>query len=164
MKIFFIRHAEAIEYETPSVLSDEYRYITPNGRKTTKEVIGKIKEMFSGLEIIFTSPLIRAVQTAEIVADELKFGGEVEIANELKNESITSSIQELIKNTSESNNIIAFVGHEPKMSFLLKLFTGLAELNFDFKKSGVALVEFDLKSGSGKLEWYFDPESMEFVS
>lgn len=163
MKIFFIRHAEAIEYETSTVTLDEYRFITPNGRKVTKEIVKHLKEKFLGLEKIFTSPLTRAVQTAEIFADELNFEGEVELVDELKNEAATSTFQQLIKDTAELNDSIALVGHEPKMSFLLKLYTGLTELNFDFKKSGVCLVEFDIKSGAGTLKWYFNPETMEFV-
>jgi len=162
MRIFFIRHAEAIEYETPTVTSDEYRFITPEGRKVSKEIVKHLKEKFLGLEKIFTSSLIRAVQTAEIFADELNFGGEVELVDELKNEATTSSLQQLIKDNSELN-IIALVGHEPKMSLLLKIYTGLTELNFDFKKSGVCLVEFNVESGEGKLEWYFNPKTKEFV-
>jgi len=162
MKIFFIRHAEAIEYETPTVTSDEYRFITPDGRKVSKEIVKHLKEKFLGLEKIFTSSLIRAVQTAEIFADELNFEGEVELVDELKNEATTSSLQQLIKENSELNSI-ALVGHEPKMSLLLKIYTGLTELDFDFKKSGVCLVDFDVESGEGKLEWYFNPKTKEFV-
>ena len=162
MKIFFIRHAEAIEYETPTVTSDEYRFITPDGRKVSKEIVKHLKEKFLGLKKIFTSPLIRAVQTAEIFAVELNFGGEVELVDELKNEATNSSLQQLVKDNSELNSI-ALVGHEPKMSFLLKIYTGLTELNFDFEKSGVCLVDFDVESGEGKLEWYFSPKTKEFV-
>ncbi|MEO6694806.1 MAG: histidine phosphatase family protein [Ignavibacteria bacterium] len=163
MKIFFIRHAEAIDYETPAVRSDEYRYITPEGRKTTKNVAAKLHHEFAGLQKIFTSPLIRAVQTAEIFAAELDFDGEVEIADELKNESATSTLQQMIKDTSEFHNSIAFVGHEPKFSQLVKVFAELTTLNFEFKKSGVCLIDFDMMTGEGKLEWYFDPEKMGFI-
>jgi len=163
MKIFFIRHAEAIEYETPTVTSDDYRFITPEGRKTTRNVVAKLKEEFSGLQKVFTSPLVRAVQTSEIFAIELNFEGEVELADELRNEATTASLQQLVKDTSELYDTIALVGHEPKMSLLLKIYTGLTELNFDLKKSGVCLVEFDIKTVDGKLEWYLNPKTMEFA-
>ncbi len=163
MKIFFIRHAEAIEYETPSVTSDNYRFITRGGRKITINVVEILKKEFAGLQKIFMSPLVRAVQTSEIFAIGLNFEGEVELVDELRNEAATSTLQQMVKDTAESNDSIALVGHEPKMSFLLKVYTGLTELNFEFKKSGVCLVEFDIKSGEGTLKWYFNPKTMEFV-
>jgi phosphohistidine phosphatase len=68
MKLFLVRHTEAIDYETESVRTDDIRFITPKGRKISTTVFKALKDDFADLDKIFTSPLVRAVQTAEILA------------------------------------------------------------------------------------------------
>lgn len=160
MKIFLIRHAEAIDYETDTVKDDEHRFITPNGRNITIKVAEFLKEELNDLDIIFTSPLIRAVQTAEIFADELKFKNEVMLVNELKNEFSIAGLQKLLNKNSELKSI-ALVGHEPKMSVLVKSFSDKKYFN-EFRKSSVCLIDFDPGSDTGKFKWYFDSKKMEF--
>lgn len=162
MKIYFLRHAEAIDYETETVTSDDLRYITPNGRKVTRAVAKFLREELINLDKIFTSPLIRAVQTAEIFAVRLKFKGDVELVNEMKNESTIASLQDLIKKNSKLDSVI-LVGHEPKMSNLVKAFSNMKDLTFDFKKSGVCLIDFDTASEQGEFIWYLNPKTLEFV-
>lgn len=161
MKIFLIRHAEAIDYETDSVKEDEYRFITSVGRKVTGNVFKELKEEFNELEKIFTSPLIRAVQTAEILGAVINFKNEVELVNELRNESSSASLLELIKKNSNLKSV-ALIGHEPKTSVLVKMFSGKKDLT-DFRKSSVCLIEFDSRHLNGKFIWYFDSKKMEYV-
>lgn len=160
MKIFLIRHAEAIDHETGSVRTDEYRFITPYGRKITGKVIKNLKEEFRDLEKIFTSPLIRAVQTAEIVASELRFRKDVELVNELKNESTVASLQMLMDKNSELTSL-ALVGHEPKLSILVRILSEKKDLA-EFGKSSVCLIDRDPNSGIGKFKWYYESDKMEF--
>lgn len=161
MKLFLIRHADAIEYETDTVKTDEYRFITPKGRITTIKVAEHLKNELSTLDKIFTSPLIRAVQTAEIFATELKFKNDVELVNEIRNESTVLSLQKFIKSHSSLKSL-AIVGHEPKMSVLVKSFSDKKYFT-DFSKSGVCLINYDVKNETGKFEWYFDSKKMEFA-
>ncbi len=161
MKIFLIRHAEAIEYETDTVREDEYRYITPHGRKVTGKVIKILKDELKDLDRIFTSPLIRAVQTAEVTASALEFEKDVELVNEMKNESTTASLQEMISRHSDLHSI-ALVGHEPKIGHLVKSFSDKEDLQ-EFRKSSVCLIEYDLDLEKGKFVWYFDSKKMEFI-
>jgi len=87
MKLFLIRHAEAIEHETDTVKDDEHRFITAFGRSVTGKIAETLKEKLNDLEIIFTSPLVRAVQTAEIISAKINFDNDVLLVNQLKNES-----------------------------------------------------------------------------
>ncbi|MDZ4711276.1 MAG: phosphohistidine phosphatase SixA [bacterium] len=161
MKIFLIRHAEAIDLETDSSMDDEDRFITSKGRITTIEVAEILKDEFKKLDRIFTSPLIRAVQTAEIFAVKLRFRNEVEVINEMKNESPTASLQELISIDPDLTSI-ALVGHEPKMGMLVKIFSGKDDLP-EFSKSSICLIDFDVTEGKGKFVWYFDADKMEII-
>ena len=128
---------------------------------TTIKVAKTLLKELNDLEKIFTSPLIRAVQTAEIFADELMFENDVELVNEMKNEASFQSFQKLIKANSNLNTV-AFVGHEPKMTLLVRSFSDRKDFP-EFSKSGVCLIDFEIKKESGKLEWYFDPKKMEFA-
>lgn len=161
MKIFLIRHGEAIDHETNSVKSDEYRFLTVKGRMTTRKVAKNLKEELSLADKIFTSPLTRAVQTAEIIATTIKFKNDVEIANELKIGSSMSKIIELITEHSTMNAIV-LVGHEPMMGMLVHTLSDKKDF-YNFKKSGVCLIDFDVKKEHGTYKWFLNPKTLEHI-
>ncbi|MBN1633434.1 MAG: histidine phosphatase family protein [Ignavibacteria bacterium] len=162
MKVFLIRHAEAIDYETETVRNDEYRYITPKGRKTSISVFRKIKEEFLTLEKIYSTPLIRGVQTAEILATSLKFKFDVEVVNELLFGSPPSGVADLIKRNAIFESI-AFIGHNPMMSELVKILSDRKDEQFEFKKSGVCCIDYNVSNGNGKFQWYINPKTLEII-
>ncbi|HEY5534338.1 MAG TPA: phosphohistidine phosphatase SixA [Ignavibacteria bacterium] len=162
MKIFLVRHGEAIDYETESVKNDANRFITPKGRKVSRNVFKKLRSEFSGLEVIFTSPLTRALQTAEILANSVKFENDVEIANELITPGSVENVTQLIKRNSRYGSL-AIVGHEPMMSMLVQALSDRKENLFSFKKSGVCCIDLDTKEQTGKFLWYYDPKLQDFI-
>ena len=161
MKLYLVRHTEAIDYETESVRNDEYRFITPKGRKAAITVFKTLKEEMISLEKIFTSPLTRAVQTAEILAMTVKFKNDVEIANELAMAASKDKILQLLKRNSIFKSI-ALVGHEPMMSSLVNALSDKKNTDFMFKKAGVCYIDFDVEKGEGKFEWYINPKTLEY--
>lgn len=162
MKLFLIRHAEAIDYQTESVKTDELRFITPKGRKISMNVFKKIRDEFSELEKIYTSPLIRSVQTAEILAMTLKFKFDVEVANELNLGSENKKVVELIKRNAIFGSI-AVVGHNPMMETLLSDLCERKTLKEGFKKSGVCCIDYNASEKEGKYMFYVDPKSLEIL-
>ena len=159
MKIYLIRHGEAIDHETDSVKSDEYRFLTIKGRMTTRKIARHLKEELGAADKIFTSPLTRAVQTSEVIATSIKYKNEVEIANELKIGSSISRVFELIKHNSELNSIV-LVGHEPMMGMLVNALSNKKDF-YSFKKSGVCLIDFDTKKETGIYKWFLNPKTLE---
>jgi len=159
MKIYLVRHTEAIDYETESVRSDDLRFITPKGRKVAASIFKALKEELNDLEKIFTSPLIRAVQTAEIMALTLKYKNDVEIANELNISSTGNKVIQLLKRNSVFKSI-ALVGHEPMISGLVHELSDNQDPAFTFKKAGVCCIEIDPEMGKGRFEWYYNPKTM----
>lgn len=162
MKLYLIRHTEAIDYETESVRSDEYRFITPKGRRIAINVFKMLKDEMLDLEKIFTSPLIRSVQTAELMAVTVKYKNDVEIANELTLASSPEKVLQLLRRNSIFKSI-ALVGHEPMMSTVVRTFTDRTDPEFSFKKAGVCYIDMDLEKGKGKFEWYLNPKTNEYV-
>lgn len=162
MKLILIRHTTPIEDETKTVRTDDLRFVTSDGRKLARKVFGVLNERLTGIEKIFTSPLIRAVQTSEILAAAIDFEGEIELVNELKNDSSTSSVISMLEQHSSLNEI-ALVGHEPKMGILLNTLCGDTPGIEGFAKCGIALLDYDPNSQEGKFIGYFNPGKIEDI-
>lgn len=162
MKIFLARHADAIEYTTNTVKDDNLRYLTSEGRVKEKNVAEFLREYLKDVDLIFSSPLIRAVQTAEIIASEINYNDEIILLNELKSETPLHSIIEFIKIQNELSSMI-LVSHEPKLSILTNSLAGKTVRN-SFSKSAICCINYDRHSDNYNYEWYFDPKKMEFVN
>lgn len=162
MKLFLVRHTEAIDYETESVRNDENRYITPKGRKISMTVFKALKEELAELDKVFTSPLIRAVQTAEILAVVLKYKNDIEVANELIVPTPATKVLQLLKRNSIFKSI-ALVGHEPMMSSLVQSLSDRNNYDVPFKKSGVCYIDFDVEKETGKFIWYYNPRTSQYI-
>lgn len=165
MKVYLIRHTDAVSFENEVVQTDGMRYITPEGRMLANKVFSNLKDELKDIRLIYSSPLIRAVQTAEILTC-VASPGEVEIDIELKNElnvdTKISKIVDLLENSVEHDEICC-VGHEPTMGRLMFHLTGQNISAIGFKKSAVCKINFDVENLKGDLDWYFDPDEMNFI-
>jgi phosphohistidine phosphatase len=149
MELYFLRHGEA---DWPNwKKSDDERPLTKRGKKEMHEVGKFLKRLKADPELIVTSPLPRASQTADIAAGHLKVKcrkdkllepgfGRQELERVLK------------KYPSES---LMFVGHEPDFSHTIGQLTG-GELKLS--KAGLALVELDRSWRHGRLLWLIPPK------
>jgi phosphohistidine phosphatase len=162
MKVFLIRHAEAVDLETGIVSSDAYRFLTPKGRKTSRNVFRKLKEELANPGIIFTSPLIRAVQTAEILANTVKFENELEVVNELALAGSGREVLNLVKKNTAFDSVV-LVGHEPMMGMIVHSVSDRKDPSFSFKKSGVCCLGYDKKNDKWEFIWYYNPKTDEFI-
>src|SRR5512135_1169525 len=81
MKLILVRHAAAVERSRE--ISEETRYLTPEGRAFFRKTARTMLK--NGVEpgLILTSPLLRAVQTADILAETLAYSGPFMVRNEL---------------------------------------------------------------------------------
>ena len=158
MKVHFIRHAQAVDRSTG--LPDEQRNLTCRGRKRFRQVAACLKKMGIDPDFIITSPKVRAVQTAEILAETLRFSGEVMISADLATGPDISAFVNLLKTKSESDEIV-IVGHEPGLGEaigeLLKLSTpcnlakgSVVTLKISIKQSTLVAELTGLITGGGK--------------
>jgi phosphohistidine phosphatase SixA len=69
MRILLVRHGEAVPYDTTPV--DERRWLTPAGRAGVRDVAQALAKRGVRLAHVYTSPLVRAVQTAEILVQHV---------------------------------------------------------------------------------------------
>jgi phosphohistidine phosphatase len=159
MQLFLLRHAEA----ESNAASDELRALTARGTKQA-EAIGKFCLQHDFIpEIILSSPLTRAEETARLVARELKLPKLVQIAQFLRAGMTTEraffglreSLTFLTKREKYAENAgIMLVGHEPDFSNLAGVLIGGRAQSVHFRKATLMGVTFEeLKPGAGTIEF-----------
>ncbi len=155
MNIYLIRHGKA-EPRSPFV-NDKDRKLTDEGEKILRSSAELWKSVIKQPDFILTSPLIRAVQTAEIIAEVMSFKDGILKENLLLPGSGTNSLIELSKSLNAEN--IFFIAHQPDLSFHLSRFITKAEVSLKFSPGSVAKISFDgnPKIGKGVLAFLLPP-------
>ena len=149
MKLYFLRHGEA---DWPDwTQSDDERPLTKRGKKEMRDVAKFLADLNVRPELIVTSPLPRALQTAEIAADYLK--------PKLRRDELLApgfGIDQLgtVLKRHHAKSLMV-VGHEPDFTNII---SGLTGASLKLSKAGVALVDVDPESEKGKLLWLFPPK------
>jgi phosphohistidine phosphatase len=155
MKLCFLRHGEADwpNWDKP----DDDRPLTERGRKEMKRVAKFLEHLKFLPDAILTSPLPRASQTAEIVAERL--GIELKTETALAHGFNLERLRRLLAKAGA--DCIMVVGHEPEFSEVIKELTG-GEVKLS--KAGVALLDVNRGCTSGKLLWLFPPKFSKTAS
>lgn len=165
MDLLLFRHGEAVE-NAPG-LGDAGRWLTAKGRRVTRKVARWLDERSSRRPTaIWTSSLVRAVQTAEILAAEIGLEDEILVRPELAPSGDLSDLVRLIE-AHRGRGPLALVGHEPGLSMLARNLLG--DVTWPgIKKSGVAAIRFTPAEGAeGRREASFrfllQPKGLEVV-
>ena len=157
MEIYLIRHgiaADRIQYP-----NDEKRPLIEKGREKTFKVARRLSEIGLNFEIVLTSPLLRATQTAEIL-QQAGLSTKIEIFPAL---APGGDIQEWIDwylqgsyNRRDKDNSIALVGHQPDLGNWTELLVwGRIEKKLLLKKAGAIGVRLStLENPIGKSELF----------
>ena len=83
MKLYILRHGEAADHGDPRYKNDADRPLTPKGTQRTKALAHALRQMDITFDLIFSSPLVRARETAEIVERGLRLHGRLELTEHL---------------------------------------------------------------------------------
>jgi phosphohistidine phosphatase len=156
MNILLIRHGQAVD-EAPG-LGDAGRWLTAKGRKITRKVARWLdKNDRRRPTVIWTSPLVRAAQTAEIIAAGVDYDGEVRAVPEL---TPGRDPGDLIKrfNDEPVEGVLAVVGHEPSLSLIANALLGDVGIT-GIKKSAVLGLVWE--NGQGTPRFLLDPTKMK---
>jgi phosphohistidine phosphatase len=162
MKLTIIRHAIAVPSGTEGVADDE-RPLTEKGRRRFGEVARGLAEICEPPDVLLTSPLPRAAETAAIAAES--WGGVTPTSEPVLAHGSIEQILAVLAQQGPDRHV-AIVGHEPTLSALLArlLGSGTGE-RFAFRKGGVAHLDVpgSLKDG-GRLEWFTRPRILRALS
>jgi phosphohistidine phosphatase len=161
MRLYFLRHTSASE----SAPSDAERELTAEGREEARIAGAALAELGAKPSYIFSSPLVRAQQTAEIVAKALGRDGNIEALDELTNDVSTSSLLNELKRRDPGNEVL-LVGHMPSLSEHVAALIGARNADgLPFGKGGVACVEVDqLRTGHGRLQWIMRQKQLRKIA
>ncbi len=151
MKLYFLRHGIADWPDWQE--ADDKRPLTADGIARMRAEAKALKKLGLELDVILSSPLPRAKQTAELVADKL--GYEVKVSKALAPGFDISKLAALLKENAKAESVM-IVGHEPDFSTAVAALTGGKVV---LKKGG--LVRVDLASPEtleGQLVWLLAPK------
>ena len=161
MNLYLVRHGHAGDPVPQDAAGDERRPLTDEGRDKTREVARGLRELDCVPDRIFTSPLLRAAETAKILASVL--------APKLQPEPLEflqpgGSFARFMKwlDEIETGRLMA-VGHMPDLGeFAQRCLTGREAFRMEFKKAAVCCLSFDGEPAAGhaQLEWLMQPAAL----
>lgn len=140
MRLYLMRHGLAIDREDPACPPDEERYLTPEGIRKTRDAAKGLTSLKLSPEVLLTSPYVRAVQTAEIVAETFAFP----LKDIVRSQALAPSARpsQLFKELSrlKADSVLCF-GHAPQLDLVIAQAIGVGSPVTALKKSGVAGLE-----------------------
>jgi phosphohistidine phosphatase len=159
MKLYVMRHGPAEEQATSGVDGD--RALTASGRSRVQAVAHRLTELGEEPLFVVTSPLVRAVQTAEIVALATKLSdrdGSLEVRRGIAPGGDGVALAHAL--VAEGRKRVMLVGHEPDLS---ELVGSLVEGSFgrSFDKAMVVGLHLPSATGRGRLRFVLDPRTLK---
>jgi phosphohistidine phosphatase len=149
MQLYFLRHGEA---DWPGwTKPDDERPLTDFGKKEARQVARFLNRLKVKPDLIVSSPLPRALQTAEAAAEQLK--AKLRQDEALEPGFGISELSAVLKR--HPLKALMLVGHEPDFSSVISALTGGF---IKMSKAGVALIDIDLETEKGRLLWLFPPK------
>ena len=162
MDLLIVRHAIAFERSPRRWRDDNERPLSPEGMARARKAAAGLKHIAERPQCVLSSPLVRARQTAAILAEFAGWPKAVEcpaLAPDEPPENVFAAL------AAQNEKIVAVVGHQPGLGRLLaaclpaQVLGGANPEAFDLKKMGAALVSFSAtpRAGGGTLAWLVPP-------
>jgi len=162
MKITLLRHGIAEEKLDGRCKTDDERPLTQEGIDKIRMIGKYLKNMGLKFDLVLTSTLIRAKETAEIASAELGIRNLIKETPHLKPEGRYADLLEVIAEEYPEARDVLLVGHEPFMSgFISMMLSGEENLMIQMKKGGLCRLDSrKLKPGKSELLWLMTPKHM----
>lgn len=156
MILYVMRHAEAIDGS--DTVQDEWRYLTEKGRLVAEKMSSSIIKIGPKPRLTITSPLTRAVQTAEIAAEKACRKNVVVASGLLLPGADIGELVAHIKGCGEAKRVM-LVGHEPQLGSLVATLLGREEAPVSLKKGACVALELDQdkEDKPASFLWYLVP-------
>jgi len=167
MNLYLLRHGIAVEPGTVGYESDSERPLTDKGKDRLRAAARAMEELGLSFDLILSSPFLRAKQTAEIIAKDLKLRKKLAFSDDLTPAGNPRLLIQQLNQFRPEPESVLLVGHEPYLGKLLALLAaGNTSLEIDFKKGGLCKLEaeFLLYGRCAKLVWLLTPRQMEMMT
>ncbi|MBV9670628.1 MAG: histidine phosphatase family protein [Acidobacteriales bacterium] len=158
MTIYFLRHASAGETRKDPK-KDERRGLDSEGIQQSYQLAKLFFRLDVAPDLIITSPLKRAMQTAAMVANELGYDDKLKIEKTLKPEAKWEDFRPMLK--SQKGETLIIVGHSPNLSqFIGRMISDAGHrAEIDLRKGGAARVDYNGRNG--ELQWLLTPKLIQ---
>jgi phosphohistidine phosphatase len=166
MRLIIIRHGPAGDKEAfaKTGKDDSLRPLTPAGKKKMKRAATSLRRLFPRIDLLATSPLKRAQQTAAIVykvyGDKPQF---IELDLLSGDGQDPARFVTWLKDHDRDDAVLAIVGHEPDLSrWASWLLTGQKKGFVQLKKGAACVIDFEKRvaGGKGMLYGLFQPREL----
>jgi phosphohistidine phosphatase len=160
MNLYLMRHANAgIPRENP--LLDAKRGLIKEGKEQCMLMARVLSALKVQVDVIVSSPLKRALQTAQFVGTELGYDAKVLIDPSLDMDGDYADFQALVAKYANREGVLA-VGHNPNMfQFLGRMVTGNGGASIRMRKASIACVNMD--QHPPRMQWLVDPRSCRML-
>jgi phosphohistidine phosphatase len=167
MDLYIIRHAIAEQLDKKNDFTDEKRALTNEGRTRMKEGARGLRKLGIELDLILTSPLVRAVETADIVA--AAFGLSVKDIELTDNLKPGASIDNLFADIKKRGSVesLALVGHQPDLGEIIaRVVQGNGDLSLTLKKGSACSINVveTVPTIRGNLMWLMMPKQLRLLA
>lgn len=157
MHLYIMRHGIAVEGGAWEG-HDATRPLTEEGKERTREVVEALQKNGAvDAETLWSSPLVRAMDTAEIVGDVLNL--KVNIVSALACGADLATVLKSIRNELLPKKLI-WTGHEPDCGRIIGELIGDSVGDYALKRAGIAFLKGDFKAGGMKLVWKRQPKDI----
>lgn len=151
MKLYVLRHGKADWPDWDK--EDSLRPLTEDGIKEMRRAAKFFKAIGVAPKLIFTSPLPRALQTAQLAHKQI--GGELQLEAKLSPGAMPQIVKSLLQEQMKSQNgDLMIVGHEPDLSEIIRHFSGA---RVKMSKAGLARLDLE-NSQQARLIWLLPPK------
>ena len=155
MDLFIIRHAWAAQRDDTAYPDDSLRPLTEEGRQRFARMVAALVPRGLTPQLIITSPMLRCVQTAEVLAQALGEKTKVVQRKELLPGGDPKHLLAWTEGHAAGLDQVAWVGHAPDVGYLTAALIGLDNGWLDLKKGAIAATGFpgSPELGRGELLW-----------
>ena len=158
-ELYIMRHGLAVARGSVGFADDAQRPLQPEGKEKMREIAEGLKRVGLELDWVVSSPLVRAVETAQIIAESLASSAAVDVCDAMgPGGSHEEVIAFLAKRPGRTRVLV--VGHEPDLSELAARLIGAgSHANLGFKKGGCCMISFEEfpPRSPGQLTWWLTP-------
>jgi phosphohistidine phosphatase len=166
MDLYLVRHAIAAEPDPVRWPDDSERPLTPEGEKRFRRAARGLGSLVRNVDVVLSSPWVRAWRTAELLAKEAGWPAPVK-CEALESGRAPAEVLQALQPHSGAKSV-ALVGHEPSLHELASylLTADILHASIEMRKGGVARLELDpaLRPGTARLKWLVPPKILVAIS
>jgi phosphohistidine phosphatase len=164
MLVYILRHGIAAQRGIKPYANDD-RPLTKEGVEKMSKGAKGIMRVIDEIDVILTSPLVRAAETAKIVARALNVESKLQVCHEL---APGSSLQHLLRYIAKFKKLrsMMIVGHGPDLAFFASALMGKKTAIIEFKKGSLCCIEVNTipPRRGGKLLWHLAPKQLRQIA